>query len=354
MWSHSATRSQVTESLAGFCERFVRILPHTTLTKEIQMIRKAFFALMAVLMVAASTQAGVVVSSDEGVVTPGLTGFKTFTLTATSDVAGEFISVIDFIGDKDNTNPATARGFFGAMNQLEAGGPGTTVFNNANFFFPNNGIADSQFKENSGNVIVAASSESTTSLRAGYAYATPSALSLQFAQLTLPDAGAGRVDYRGVFSVARGGTIVDLPELTGCVGVCGQVGVPPLVADVSGQTNALGDVIMLMPMDSAPGTAPVTFSALAGPTYTKGFGAPDHAFGLGAATWSWDPALQKFQFNTLGSTRGTYVWTGTADGPGGSDPFSITVDVRHVPEPATLSLLGLALVGFVGVARKRS
>ena len=63
------------------------------------MIRKAFFALMAVLVVAASSQAGVTITSD-GVATPGLAGFKTFTLTATSDVAGEFISVIDFIGDQ--------------------------------------------------------------------------------------------------------------------------------------------------------------------------------------------------------------------------------------------------------------
>lgn len=317
------------------------------------MIRKAFFALMAVLTLVASSQAGIVISVEKQA-TPELAGYETHILTATSDVAGEFISVVDFIGDKDNTDPNTARGFFGPMNQLMAG-PSTTVFSDFNFVFPQP-LQDSQFRVASNTVTVPSgfAIEGPNFLRATYAYGEPSAQSLQFAQLAVPIAQTAAVNYRGAFSVTRGGTVVDLPELTGCVGTCGDPGVAPSVADVAGETSALGDVIMLMPMDSVPGTPPVNWSTLSGPTYTKDFGASDDAFGLGTATWSWDPGTQKFQFNTLGSTRGRYVWTGTASNDTGSDPFSITVDVKHVPEPATLALVGLALVGFVGVARKRS
>ena len=134
--------------------------------------------------------------------------------------------------------------------------------------------------------------------------------------------------------------------------------IAPVVADLgrpsdTGLVDILGEVINLQPVDTAPGTPPIAWS-VALPTYTKGFGAPDHAFGLGAATYSMNPTTGAFQFNSLGSTRGTYVWTGTASGPGGTDTFAITVDVTVVPEPATLSLFGLALVGFVGFARRRS
>jgi hypothetical protein len=137
--------------------------------------------------------------------------------------------------------------------------------------------------------------------------------------------------------------------------VCGgTVDVIPTVADLLHNTTTLGEVVNLTPTDTAPGTPPVTFSALTGPTYTPGFGAPNNAPGLGTATFSWNPATQAFQFNTLGATRGTYVWTGTASNTAGSDPFSLTVNVTQVPEPATFAMVGLALVGFVGVARRRS
>ena len=127
-------------------------------------------------------------------------------------------------------------------------------------------------------------------------------------------------------------------------------GVGPTVANVFGATTALGDVISLMPMDTTGDPAP-TWSELTGPTYTPGFGAPGDAPGLGASTWSWNAGTQAFEFSTLGSTRGTYVWTGSATNATGSDPFSITVEVQHVPEPATLSLFGLALVGLFGFRR---
>lgn len=134
--------------------------------------------------------------------------------------------------------------------------------------------------------------------------------------------------------------------------VPGAVSLAPLVADLLHTTTTLGEVVNLKPIDSVPGTAPVTWSALGGPTYTPGFGALPTAPGLGSATFSWNPATQAFQFSTNGATRGSYVWTGSASNTAGSDPFQILVDVTQVPEPATFALVGLALLGFAGFRRK--
>lgn len=131
------------------------------------------------------------------------------------------------------------------------------------------------------------------------------------------------------------------------------VGIAPIVADLAPfNTTTLGEVVNLQPVDSAPGTAPVAWT-IGAPTYTPGFGAMPGAPGLGGATFSINAATGAFQFNTLGSTRGTYVFGGTAGNQIGSDPFSITVNVTQVPEPTTLALVGLALVGFVGFRRQK-
>jgi hypothetical protein len=131
------------------------------------------------------------------------------------------------------------------------------------------------------------------------------------------------------------------------------VGVAPVVGDVNHATTLLNEIVgPLMPMDTAPGTAPVTWSALLNPTYTPMFGAPAGALGLHHQPM-WDPAMQKFNWDTGGSSRGRYTWDVTASNAIGMDTGTITVDVRFIPEPASLTLVGLAMIGLAGLIRRR-
>jgi hypothetical protein len=96
-----------------------------------------------------------------------------------------------------------------------------------------------------------------------------------------------------------------------------------------------------------------TWSGLALQSYTPAFGGanppntpPPNAASLsGSGLFSW---------NTVGAARGTYVWTMAASDGDASDPSgTITLNVTQVPEPATFALVGLAMVGLVGVFRRR-
>lgn len=330
------------------------------------MTRNSCFGLLAVLAVASVAQSAVTISGNrlvDGIDTPGLAGFKTYTLVATSDVAGEGIQGIDFAGDASN-DPATGKGFFGPLNQVNPFGSPTiyTDANNAIVGTGGNVLHDSQFMVNSQQVIVPAgfSEEGPNILQGIWSWDAPVGQSIAFAQLVIPTAQTAVVQARGSFAVVRGGTPTDLDAITFEVGG-GIQNIPPVVADIGPATvgedavaDVLGEVLNLEPVDTAPGTPPIVWALVGAPTYTPGFGALPGAPGLGSATFSINSTTGAFQFNTLGSTRGTYVFSGSATGPGGTDTFTLTTEVRVVPEPATLSLLGLALVGFVGFARKRS
>jgi hypothetical protein len=185
----------------------------TSMTRTNFMFRKTTLAVLSALLMAASSQAGIVFSTAHLSIdatphaTAGLAGFQTWDVTATSDLP---IQGFDFFGN-GGTSPSdqAAKGFFGQMNQIHPAGD--TAFNDSNAFFAFVGALpdqDSQFKFNSGTLTVVPGStkDTNTLLQAAAAAAAPLGVAVPLAQIVIPIAGSGTVQARGSigFSQASG------------------------------------------------------------------------------------------------------------------------------------------------------
>jgi PEP-CTERM motif len=104
-------------------------------------------------------------------------------------------------------------------------------------------------------------------------------------------------------------------------------------------------------------SGPVTWSNFAFDSYVPDVGAAGTGPAIPA---TFDPSLRKFSWTTIGSPLGVYTWRVTATVPampGYSGEYSdvgfLQVHITQVPEPATLSLFGLAIAGIVAAVRHR-
>jgi serralysin len=233
------------------------------------------------------------ITTDAGIPTPGMPGFTTYTVTATVDWP---IVAFDFAGNGSNA-PATGHGFFGAMNQVNPFGL-PTIFNDNNSVFTVVGsdvARDSQFKVTSSTVTVPAglAEEGPNILQAVWAWSTPQANSISFAQLVIPDA-SGTVQYRGTITVRRDGANVDLPVTSGVLG-----------------------------------RQPITFSIVGGPDQSRFTITPSGALSFISAP----------NFETPSDANGDNVYTVTVratDSHGGTATQTINVNVTPVNEHTPL------------------
>lgn len=189
------------------------------------MIRTVVVALIFCCTMAVSAQAAVSVFSSPGVPVPNLPGYRSFKLTAISDVAGEPVSIINFRGFTNQNDPATDLGFFGPLNQITVGG-NPTIFED--FFdigsqFDEARAQDSHFLFSTLDedffAISVFAQEGPELLRAEMGMlpidTTGFGQSVEFVQLVLPPFAT--VNYRGEFSVVRGGASIALPAVQGVI-----------------------------------------------------------------------------------------------------------------------------------------
>jgi PEP-CTERM motif len=174
-------------------------------------------AVLAVLGLAATSQAGFVITTSSQPTT-GLAGFNTWTVTATSDNGG--ITAVDFVGSGANSG-ATAKGFFGAMNQVNPFGLPSIFQDNNGVMIPAgaNVSQDSQFSVLSSAVVVppGLAEEGPAILQAAWAWSSPQALSLPIAQIVIPIAATGTVNYRGTMTALVQGVQTDF-DVNGTIG----------------------------------------------------------------------------------------------------------------------------------------
>jgi hypothetical protein len=205
------------------CHLIKEFQPHyTSLMRTTYMLRKSLFAVLAVLVVAASSQAVTVYSDSVLTIdatptpTPNSTAspnimstHQTWDITVNSTIP---VQGFDFFGDGGTSPGPNTFGFFGPMNQVQPAGP--TVWQDSNAFMGFVGAnerQDSQFKFLSSTltVVPGSATESTSRLQAAAAAGAPlgaGGLVVPLAQLVIPIADTASVQFQGriAFSSASG------------------------------------------------------------------------------------------------------------------------------------------------------
>jgi hypothetical protein len=292
------------------------------------------FAVAITAFVAGVSNAAVVVTATS-VPTTGLSGFETWTVRAASD--GMAINGIDI-------------SFDGAMNQVNPFGLASIFQDNNGTFVAvgANASQDSQFLFTSSQVLSLNTSESATKLAGALTNlsALNTANAINFAQIVLPVGGS--VAFTAGFDAGTGVSIPVTGNIGGVVpSLPVAVGNPVNGSSISLQgafedgTGLLADAITLT--NSNPGSVP--------PLSITSLVISNDAEGLFSAT-----------FDGLTIDLGLDIAKAIA-GPGRNVSALLTVNTNGgvltynlgaaVPEPSTVALSALALVGLVGFARRK-
>jgi hypothetical protein len=269
------------------------------------------------------------ITSDSGIPTPGLPGFRTHTLTAVSD---DPITAIDFVGDGRN-DPSTGKGFFGPMNQISLPASLTTIFSDNNALIPllspgHTAQEDSHFLVLSTNVVVppGLAEEGPKVLQAAWAWSSSPGHVVPFAQIVVPESTI--IGFRGTITALVDGVQTDFPVSRSWP----FVSTPPIVVDVSPNTRLAGSVVSHA-FTTSQGSEPIIWGSLivTGPAESTPANAPTLN------------SIGQFHWQSAPNDRlGTYVFEVTAANFGGSDVGRLTVIL--VPEPATWVLLAPVLM----------
>jgi hypothetical protein len=118
---------------------------------------------------------------------------------------------------------------------------------------------------------------------------------------------------------------------------------PPTVVDAEFYNVEADDPGMMTHLFTTSGSSPIIWDNFMFDSYSPLPGGS----GAGPANpAAFDTSVAKFSWNTSGSPAGTYTWHFTASNPFGVDQGSITIHIAAVPEPTTLTLVSLALLGL--------